>query len=38
MWYIARGFVEAIVDVITRRNAEWKKTVRYRKEDAGEKL
>jgi hypothetical protein len=38
MWYISKGFVEAIVDIITRRNAEWKKTERYRKENVGEKL
>lgn len=31
MWHISRGFVDAVVDVITRRKAKWDKTVRFAK-------
>lgn len=38
MWYISRGFLDAIIDIITSRKTHWAKTERFRtdsiKEDA----
>lgn len=31
MWYISRGFLDAIVDVVTMRNVTWDKTKRFGK-------
>ena len=28
MWYISRGFIDAIVDRVTKRNVKWAKTKR----------
>lgn len=36
MWYITRGFVDALVDLVTRRRATWQKTARYRGNSQGE--
>lgn len=33
MWYIFRGFLEALVDIITARKGKWQKTKRYRTEE-----
>jgi hypothetical protein len=30
MWYIARGFLDAILDTITQRKTLWHKTERFR--------
>jgi hypothetical protein len=30
MWYISFGFVEAIIDLLTRRKSVWDKTERFR--------
>ena len=32
LWYISRGFFDAVVDAITQRQAYWHKTERYRSE------
>jgi cellulose synthase/poly-beta-1,6-N-acetylglucosamine synthase-like glycosyltransferase len=29
-WYMSRGFVDAIIDIMTGRIAPWQKTIRYR--------
>ena len=31
IWYVFVGFLQAVVDVITRRDTQWDKTERYRK-------
>jgi cellulose synthase/poly-beta-1,6-N-acetylglucosamine synthase-like glycosyltransferase len=31
LWYISRGFVDAVIDAVTWRRATWHKTKRYRK-------
>ena len=31
MWYISRGFLDAVVDVVTMRNVTWDKTKRFGK-------
>lgn len=36
MWYITRGFVDAVVDIVTSRKVTWNKTARYRDNDVGE--
>jgi fucose 4-O-acetylase-like acetyltransferase len=30
MWYTTRGFVDAVVDSLTKRQATWSKTERFR--------
>lgn len=35
MWYITRGFFDAIVDVVTMRNVTWDKTMRFSREQGG---
>lgn len=35
MWHITKGFLDAIVDVITMRNVTWDKTKRFSKEQGG---
>ena len=33
MWYISRGFFDAVLDRVLRRRAKWEKTARFRSED-----
>jgi cellulose synthase/poly-beta-1,6-N-acetylglucosamine synthase-like glycosyltransferase len=33
-WYIAIGFFEAVVDIVTGRSVKWLKTKRFRKQDS----
>ena len=35
LWFITKGFFNALVDVLTRREAKWQKTERFRKEKPG---
>lgn len=35
MWYISRGFVDAIVDIVTNRNVKWAKTKRNNDKQPG---
>ena len=32
LWYISKGVVDAVIDIIRRRKPEWQKTKRFRKE------
>ncbi len=34
IWYVSLGFLDAVIDVITRRKTLWQKTMRFRKVDA----
>lgn len=33
MWFISKGFFQAIIDILTRRKATWAKTTRFRKKE-----
>lgn len=36
MWFISRGFIDAVIDVFTRRNVTWVKTKRFLEEENNE--
>ena len=35
LWFITQGFFESVVDVLTKRKANWQKTVRFRRGGTG---
>lgn len=35
MWYVSLGFLDAVIDLITRRKTLWQKTTRFRETDRG---
>ncbi|GAB4538450.1 MAG: glycosyltransferase family 2 protein [Thermodesulfovibrionia bacterium] len=35
IWYVSLGFLDAVIDVITRRKTKWQKTIRFRKAEGG---
>jgi cellulose synthase/poly-beta-1,6-N-acetylglucosamine synthase-like glycosyltransferase len=38
LWYISRGFLDAVIDITTWRKAKWHKTERFRKTGAEERV
>ncbi|HTG00540.1 MAG TPA: glycosyltransferase [Nitrospirota bacterium] len=38
LWYITRGFFDALIDVVTWRKAKWQKTERFRKAGSPERI